>query len=251
MGCIRVRSKLQIIDLSMEIHTGLVSFPRTMPAVITELESHRRHAEMFGVTKEKYGIDEVNNHFAIVMGDHTGTHIDSLWHGNPQSTIKADQIPLEYCIGDGVVLDMSSKKAGEEILVEDLRGALKKIGYQIKPRDIVLIRTDAATRYYDKPAYLTEHPGMTREGTLWLIDQGVKVMGIDAPTFDLPFNVMLKQGKIWPAHMVMREREYYHLENLINLDKIPKPFGFKFMCLPIRFKGTSAAPVRAVAILDG
>ena len=233
----------------MEIHTGLVSFPRTIPPVITELESHRRLAEMVGVTMEKYGVDEVNNHFAIVMGDHTGTHIDSWWHGNPKAPIKADQIPLEYCIGDGVVIDMSHKKPGEEITVEDLQGALKKIDYKIKPRDIVLIRTDAATRYYDKPEYLSEHPGPTRESTLWLIDQGVKVMGIDAPTFDLPFNVMLRLGKIWPAHMVMREREYYHLENLINLDKIPKPFGFTFICLPIKFKGTSASPVRAVAII--
>lgn len=113
-----------------------------------------------------------------------------------------------------------------------------------------MIRTDAATRYYDKPAYLAEHPGMTREGNIWLIDQGVKVMGIDAPTFDLPFSVMLAQGRIWPAHMVMREREYYHLENLINLDKISRPFGFKFVALPIRFKGASATPVLAVAILD-
>lgn len=234
----------------MEIHTGLVCFPRTIPPVITELETHRRMAEMVGVTKEKYGVDEVNNHFAIVMGDHTGTHIDSLWHGDRQASIKADQIPLEYCIGDGVVIDVSDKKPGDEILVEDLQRALEKINYKIKPRDIVLIRTDAATRYYDTPAYLTEHPGMTREGTLWLIDQGVKVMGIDAPTFDLPFSVMLSRGKIWPAHMVMKEREYYHLENLIYLNKIPKPFGFKFMCFPIKFKGTSASPVRAVAVLD-
>lgn len=240
---------MRIIDLSMEVHTGMVAFPRIAPPVIAEVETHKVFAERMGVTKEKYGVEEVTNHCVIVMGDHVGTHIDSWWHANPQAPIKAEAIPLEYCYGDGVVLDFSHKKTGEEITVEDLKAALSKIRYKIKPLDIPLIRTDSATRYYDRPEYLTEQPGMTREGTLWLLDQGVMVIGIDAATFDLPVHAMLKLRKIWPAHMVMREREYYHLENLINLDKLPVPHGFKFACFPIKLKGASAAPVRAVAIM--
>lgn len=91
---------------------------------------------------------------------------------------------------------------------------------------------------------------MTREGTLWILDQGVKVIGIDAVTFDLPMNTMLQLHKFWPAHLVMKEREYYHLENLANLYKVPLPYGSKFACFPIKLKGTSASPVRAVAIFE-
>jgi len=49
-----------------------------------------------------------------------GTHIDLLWHGNPYSDITSDKIPLEYCYGDGVVLNFSHKKPGEYITVEDV-----------------------------------------------------------------------------------------------------------------------------------
>jgi kynurenine formamidase len=48
----------------------------------------------------------------------------------------------------------------------------------------------------------------------------------------------------------MIEREYYHLENMANLDAMPTPAGFKVCVLPIKWKGTTAAPVRAVAILE-
>nr|MBA3377826.1 cyclase family protein [Chloroflexia bacterium] len=52
------------------------------------------------------------------------------------------------------------------------------------------------------------------------------------------------------AHRVMLEREYYHLENLTNLDRIPTPFGFKLSLFPIKWVNTTGAPVRAVAIVD-
>lgn len=89
---------------------------------------------------------------------------------------------------------------------------MKEINYTIKPLDIVLIRTDASKNRFSQ-TYLTEHPGMTREGTL-------------------------------------KEREYYHIENLINLDQIPKPFGFTVSAFPIKLRGATASPIRAVAIVE-
>jgi kynurenine formamidase len=91
---------------------------------------------------------------------------------------------------------------------------------------------------------------MTREGTLWLLDQGVKLIGIDAIGFDPPVAYMWKREKLWEAHRVMREREYYHIENLINLDQIPVSHGFTVSALPIRLRGATAAPIRAVAIIE-
>ena len=63
-------------------------------------------------------------------------------------------------------------------------------------------------------------------------------------------DAMFERGKLWEAHRVMREREYYHIENLINLDRIPEPTGFIFSALPIKLRGATAAPVRAVAIIN-
>ena len=63
------------------------------------------------------------------------------------------------------------------------------------------------------------------------------------------FTAMFERRAFWEAHMVMLEREYYHLENLVNLDQIPISHGFTVSVLPIPYRGASAAPVRAVAIL--
>lgn len=241
---------VKLIDLSVEVKFGMVVFPRIVPPVIKEIETHREFAHGLGITKEKYGFDEITNHCIIVMGDHVGTHIDSLWHGNPDSDITADKIPLEYCYGDGVVLNFSHKKPGEYITVEDMEKELERINYKLKPRDIVLIRTDCATRYWGTPEYLKMHPGLDGEAAMWLWKQGVRVFGVDAPTVEVPVEVMLKTGALWPVHRLMREIDLYHIENLINLDKIPKPHGFKVSVLPIKLVGASAAPIRAVAIIE-
>jgi kynurenine formamidase len=75
-------------------------------------------------------------------------------------------------------------------------------------------------------------------------------MGIDAPTFDAPVKFMFEKKRFWEAHMVMRDREYYHVENLVHLDEIGRSTGFQIALFPIKWKGTTAAPVRAVAFVD-
>ena len=236
----------RIIELSMEVFKGMVVYPGVTPPFISEVYSHEEFAEITGTSE--FGITHCNTGI-ILMGDHVGTHIDSWWHANPDAPGAAEAIPLEYCYGNGVVLDLTHKGPGDEITMDDLKEALSRIDYAIRPLDIVLIRTDASKNRLSK-AYLTEHPGMTRDGTLWLVDQGVKLVGIDAIGFDPPVDCMFKRKKFWEAHRVMREREYYHIENLINLDQIPIPYGFLVSALPIKLRGATASPIRAVAIIE-
>jgi kynurenine formamidase len=159
-----------------------------------------------------------------------------------------EAIPLEYCYGDGVCLDFRHLPKGAGITVDDLKSELARIGYTLKPLDIVLIHTGAGT-IQDRAEYLTDHVGMTGEATHWMLDQGIKLMGIDAPTFDPPVWAMFEREKFWEAHRVMLTREYYHLENLTNLEQLP-PFGFTVSMLPVKWRGTTAAPVRAMAIVE-
>jgi kynurenine formamidase len=127
--------------------------------------------------------------------------------------------------------------------------ACEKINYKIKPLDIVMIYTGAC-RYNNDQRYLRDHCGMTGSATNWLLDQGVKMTGIDAVTYERPVWAMFETKEFWPAHNVMVDREYYHLENMANLDKIPRPFGFKLCVFPIKWVMATAAPVRAVAIFE-
>jgi kynurenine formamidase len=195
----------------------------------------------------------------VTLQTHSKTHLDAPWHYGPTSEGKRartiDEVPLEWCYGNGVVLDFTHKKKGESIDVKDVQQALKKIGYTIKPYDIVLIRTDVYKKINEK-GYENMHPGMSKEATLWLIDQGVKVMGIDAWGWDRPFDVMVDEFKsgvkdrFWAAHFAGKEKEYCHVENLANLDQIPKPYGFKVSLFPIKIKAAGGGWVRAVAILE-
>lgn len=99
--------------------------------------------------------------------------------------------------------------------------------------------------------------GMSREATEWLIDQGVKVMGIDQWGWDLPLKFMAQEAKrrrdpeyFWEGHRVGIHKEYLHMEQLTNLSSLP-PSGFKVCVFPLKIAGGSAAPARVVAIVEG
>jgi kynurenine formamidase len=249
----------KIIDLSVSV--SLKGNLKVKPQIV-----YRRHedtpkvyAEMYGLKPEDFPDGKYCAAEVVTLGTHNTTHLDAPYHfganseGKPAKTI--DQIPLEWCYGDGVVLDFHHKKKGEGISAEDVKKELQRMGYKIKPFDIVLIRTDMY-KHYDQPGYEEMHPGMTREATLWILNQGVKVTGTDAWGWDRPIEIMaleLKAGKkdtFWEAHFLGKEKEYCHLERMANLDKIPKPFGFKVAAFPIKIENASAGWVRAVAILE-
>jgi kynurenine formamidase len=165
-------------------------------------------------------------------------------------------MPLDWFYGDGVVLDMRHKERGAVVTVTDLRQALRKIDYEIKPRDIVLIQT-GADRDWGKAEYAEAGCGMDRNTTLWLIEQGVRVMGIDSWGWDRPFGAIKQDFQktkdksiIWAGHRVGIEKEYCHIEKLANLDKLPRPFSFKVACFPIKVTKGSAGWCRAVAIVE-
>ena len=236
----------RIIDLSMPVHNEMVTFPRIVRPALVMYETWEEFAERIGAAQ--YGAKSLTASYLIVLSDHVGTHIDALKHLRHDGP-GPEGIPLEACYGDGVVLDFRHKEKGAGISESEVQQALRRIEYTLKPGDIVLIMTGAGSYQHDE-RYLTDHSGMTAEATNWLIDQGIKVMGIDAITFDPPVWAMFERQQFWEAHRVMCEREYYHLENLTNLDKIGRPHGFKIAAFPIKWTGSTAAPVRAVAIID-
>ena len=189
---------------------------------------------------------------------HIGTHLDYSFHygskseGRPSKT--ADEIPLEYCYQDGVRLNLAHKKPNEVIADADIEGALKKINYTLKPLDIVLLET-GADKFYGKPQYFTDYPGIDVSAIDYLLDRGIKIFGTDTMGIDRPYRFMLKEfmdkkdvRALYPSHFHGRKREFIHIERLANLNKIPER-GFKIICFPIRIKGTGAAWARVVAIL--
>lgn len=196
---------------------------------------------------------------SVTLSSHSGTHIDAPYHYGPTSegapARTVEQLPLRWFFSDAFVLDMTHKKRGEGITGEDVRAALEKIGYTIKPYDIALVRTDT-WKHFKERGYDMMHAGLERSATQYLVESGVKVIGIDAWGVDRPFDAMIKEalggvrGRVWESHFYGKEREYSQIEKLTNLDKIPKPFGFMVACFPFKLMGASASWTRAVAIVE-
>jgi kynurenine formamidase len=196
----------------------------------------------------------------VTMNSHSGTHVDAPWHYYPTCNGKKartiEQMPLEWFFHDGVVLDMRHKPQGSGITIQDLKDALKKISYKLKEWDIVMIQT-GADKMWGKKEYFDAGCGMLGESTAWLIDQGIRVMGIDAWGWDRPFWAIREEFKqnrdksiLWEAHRVGIDKEYCHIEKLANLDLLPHPVGFQVACFPVKLTGGSAGWARVVAIFN-
>ncbi|MGB0929863.1 MAG: cyclase family protein [Chitinophagales bacterium] len=193
------------------------------------------------------------------MGVHSTTHLDAPWHyaptceGKPAKTI--DEVPLEWCFGEGMVIDMKHKPDFEAISQKDIEDFIIQNNLILQKGMIVLIKT-GRDKYMGTKDFFKKGTGMSAEATEWLIDQGIKVMGIDQWGWDLPLPHLIQKAKetndpdlFWEAHLVGRDKEYCHIEQLTNLDALPLT-GFKVAVFPLKIVGASAAPARVVAMMD-
>lgn len=208
--------------------------------------------EDFPVPGEGWGVEE------IYLTTHSGTHMDAPYHfgalseGKPSQTI--DQMPLELCYADGVVLDFSKAPEGSLIEIDDMKRELDRIEYQLKPFDIVLLRTDW-NLYWGTQKYFRDMPGASKKSTLWLVEQGIRVVGTDSPGWDRDFGAMREYYKqtgdasvFWEAHFAGMTRSYWQIEKMANFNMLPS-HGFKICCFPVQIERASAGWVRPVAIL--
>jgi kynurenine formamidase len=195
----------------------------------------------------------------VTATTHSGTHMDAPYHYAPTSggapARRIDEVPLSWCLAPGVLLDMTGIDRVRGITDDDVRGELDRIEYEIQPYDIVLVRTDASL-HFGEPGYHLWGPGLRRSATAWLVDQGVRIIGIDAWGLDRPFDVMAEEARagdrsqLWESHYFGAEREYLQIERLANLASLPRPHGFLVAAFPCKIERASAAWTRVVAIVE-
>jgi kynurenine formamidase len=252
------------IDLSIAIENSLPSDPPMMIPKITYLD-HRLGAETMklfypGLTEKDLpgGLGWAIE--ILEVSTHAGTHMDAPWHYHPTQdkgapALTIDQFPLEWAVGGGVKVDFSAKPDGYNITSEDIKKELDIIGYSLQEGDIFLAQSGAAP-YWGKPEYLVKGSGFGHEATIWLVEQGVHVVGTDAWSWDRPlpfqaqdFERTKDASVIWEGHFAGIDKGYFQIEKLTNLDKLPTS-GFTFYCFPIKIKGASAGWIRAVAEIN-
>jgi kynurenine formamidase len=249
----------RLIDLSLSIEAG-PSDPLSPQIVYkTHEEEVDFFCNFFGCSKSDLPQGLAAAVEIITCSSHAGTHIDAPWHYGPTSEGRKartiEEMPLDWFFSDGVVLDMRHKQDGAMVNVEDLQAALDKINYELKPLDIVMLQT-GADKYWGKEEYFGKGCGLGRDSTLWLVEQGVKIIGTDAWGLDRPFWAIKEEFKrtgrkevLWEAHYAGVEREYCQIEKLANLDALPNPVGFKVACFPVKISGAGAGWSRVVAFV--
>ena len=229
---------MTLIDLSREIYHKMPRILTHPPIIITAFGTHQEIRDADG-----YKFSSAT--LSIAMGDHAGTHVDAPVHFDSTPGAKSiDQMPLENYFTEAVCLDLSHKPLKSDISIEDLQKAETAAGVTIKPKDTVLLHMDFFRRCYGTDGYLTDFPGLTKESATWLGNKGITMFGVEAVSPGRPGR------NNFEVHHVCRDLGFTHMEGLVNLDKLVGKGRFRFIGFPLKIKGGTGSPIRAVAWLD-
>jgi len=137
----------------------------------------------------------------------------------------------------------------------ELEEAFAAAGHEVRPYDIVLVHT-LASEAYGREDYVDTGIGFGRDATLFLTDLGVRVVGTDAWSWDLPVSINRRLFEetgdpsiVWDGHKAGADAAYCQIEKLQNLEAIPAT-GFTVSCFPVKVRAASAGWTRAVAIVE-
>ncbi len=207
---------------------------------------------------------------AVSMYTHCGTHIDTLNHFGYHSELfnhfKAkDHLGSRHwavagaekhppMIARGVLLDVPGALGLDElppsygIGPDDLAGCLKHQKTELRPGDVVLVRTGRMRAWPDPGAYTTNAPGLNRAGAEFLAKAGAITIAGDnlalehAPSAD-PENWL-------PVHTYLLVEAGVPIMEMVDMEEIAaaKLYEFCFFGACMKLRGATGAPMRPVAM---
>ena len=209
----------KIVDLSWEFTADTPIYPGDPEPSVT-----------VATTLENEGY----NLSTLVMGTQTGSHVDAPYHfSNEGATI--DQMELDFFLGDAIVVRVTDKKAEEAITMEDIEPYKE----QITPGKIVLFNTN----WYKKRGTeeFFHHPYVNGEVAHYLVEQGVRFIGIDT------INADQTGGTEFPVHDLLSDKRLMIGENWAYFDRIDFENPY-IIAIPMKVVGCDGSPVRAIAV---
>jgi kynurenine formamidase len=249
VGCARPdgpgsRPEGALIDLSHDYSDQTVFWPT---------------AESFTLEKVADGVTEKGYYYAannFATSEHGGTHIDAPVHF-AKGHWSVDEIPLDRLVGDAIVVDVTAAAANQpdyRVTTDDFTTWERSNG-AIPAGAIVLIRTGYSKFWPDASRYLgtsergagavakLHFPGLHQDAARFLAEtRKVKAVGLDTASIDYG------QSTMYESHRMLYERDIPAFENLANLDRLPARGAF-VVALPMKIKGGSGAPLRAIAMV--
>lgn len=204
---------MKIIDLSHRIDESTPLYPGDAPLSLVRAKTFERD----GCTA-----------FCLRSGLHAGTHIDMPMHMVPDGRFACDFNPALF-IGEGLLLDVR----GEDPV--HMKPEYRSLPLEGK---IVLLWTGFDKRFTNAD-YFIAYPTVEEDLARFLLDGGVKMLGIDAPAPDkTPF----------PVHKLLLGNGVFILENAVNLQSLQGVERFTVAALPLKI-AAEASLARAVAMV--
>jgi len=234
----------RLVDLSHEYSADAIFWPTA--------ERFQLDVVAAGMTPQGYYY--ASNNFS--GSEHGGTHLDAPMHF-AEGRWSVEQIPLDRFVGPAAVVDVSAAAGTQpdyQVTIADL--AAWEQAHGSFDDTIVLIRTDYSKRWPNAERYLgtaergeaavpkLHFPGLHPDAARWLAAKNVKAVGIDTASIDYG------QSSLFETHRILYDKNIPGLENLTNLEQLPAS-GATLVALPMKIKGGSGAPLRAVAVVKG
>lgn len=209
---------------------------------------------------------------AIAMGTHTGTHIDTLshfgLHGEIWNRVKADDAvsvqgwrksgadKYPHIVARGVLIDVAAAKGvphlpdSYAITVEDLRQAIELQRTELRPGDVVLIRTGLMHLWPDASRYRLEvQAGLSMSAARWLAeDRQALLVGSD--NLGLESFPSSDPVKFAPVHAYLLAEKGVSFMEVLWLEELSRDrvYEFLFIASPLKLRGATGSPVRPLAI---
>jgi arylformamidase len=210
----------RILDITLTISSIMPTWPSD-PCVVLERMSKIEDGANANVSR-------------MVMGVHTGTHVDAPIHFLPGTT-GVDVLPLDILIGPVQVIHLSD--AVDSINAEVIRRAGLKPGTQR-----VLFRTRNSDYWANNENQFQKgFVAIPLDGAQCLVELGVRLVGIDYLSIS-PY----KNSR--PTHETLLKANMIVLEG-VDLSQVPEGI-YQLICLPLKLSGCDGAPARVVLLQD-
>ena len=230
----------RIIDLSLAVEDNMPAHKLFQSPVYLPALTHESTKSM-GLGVEGDAMTFQTNFIAML--DHVGTHVDAFLHVNPNGA-SVDQMPLDLFMGKAVCFDLRHIGDLEDITAPHMQAAEDAAGVKVDGHIVLLCTGFHVRNWGNKRQIVWGNPGLTVAATRWLYDRGSRMHGVEGPSTDKPSDNLFAQ------HRLCRDLGISHYEWLVNLETLIGVGEFEFIGLPIKFKGGSGSPVRAVAVLS-
>jgi arylformamidase len=222
----------EIVDLSHEFFEGMPNIAGLAVAFwpVETIDYTKK------ITDGKLGIESR----MILMPEHCGTHFDAPRHFDKNGTT-VDKLPVEKFVLPGHLLNVTHKKNGEAITIDDLKRAEEKSGRAIGPETATVVWC-GVDGDWGKPGFHLNRPFVPVPTAEWLVERKITLFCTDLIGMDDPSEWW------WPTHEVWLKNGICMVQQLCNLDKLDGK-EFLFVALPLKMRNGTASPVRAIALV--